>query len=354
MPTCKPFTHIALIVVIFITALTQTTNAAARSFYEYCRNPESTAQENTVLAVMIKMRVWDQRSEENCRTTEALLKQRPFLYIWPDPFDPPRGPASDLRPLEEQTHLRSLSIASNEISDITPLRNLAALTQINLSFNPISDISTLKELKQLREVIAAGTMVADLSPLKSLTALESISFENATVQDITPLAPLARLNSVYLGGNKITQTDALTGRQLRYLNLENNKITALDIKASQDSMVMLDIYQNEIASLDHIKGLASLTKVDAVNLAGNKLTQIDQLQTLKTLRWLNVSHNDIQSIEALGGLTNLEHLLIEDNRICQIPDSILALTNEHLNQRGQWIKLQITGQVDQRDCSHAY
>jgi Leucine-rich repeat (LRR) protein len=119
-------------------------------------------------------------------------------------------------------------------------------------------------------------------------------------------------------------------------------------------MVMFDISQNEIADLDRINGVDSLTKIDAINLAGNKITKIDQLQNLKTLRWLNLSGNDIQSIEPLGALENLEYLLIADNLICKIPESVLALTNEHLNHHGKWIKLQISGQDDQRDCSYAY
>jgi Leucine-rich repeat (LRR) protein len=334
-------------------ALIHTPDATAKSFFEYCRAPESVAQENTVLAVMVKMRILDQRNDDNCRTTEALLQQRPFLNIWPDPFDPPRGPASDLKPLEEQTHLRNLSIAGNEITDITPLGNLAELTQINLSFNPISDISPLKQLTRLREVIAAKTKISDLTSLQSLTALESISFEYAAIQDLSPLARLPRLSIAYLGGNDIKQTSALTGRQWRYLSLENNKITQLDIKASQDSLIMLDASRNKIATTDSIQGLQRLTKVDAINLSDNNLSAVNQLRELTTLRWLNISGNQIESIDSLGSLTNLEHLLLAGNQICQLPESVLALTKEHLNSRGQWIKLKINGQDEQRDCRHA-
>ena len=91
---------------------------------------------------MIKMKIQDRLNEENCRLASDLLRERSYLSIYPDPFEPARGPANDLRPIEDEIQIRSLSLAKNEITDISPLVNFKDLTQLNINFNPISEITT--------------------------------------------------------------------------------------------------------------------------------------------------------------------------------------------------------------------
>jgi Leucine-rich repeat (LRR) protein len=118
-----------------------------------------------------------------------------------------------------------------------------------------------------------------------------------------------------------------------------------------DTMIALNVSDNKIKSID---GLDQLVRVDAINLSHNLVDSVEQLKNLRTLRWLSVAHNHIDDIANLSSLTSLEYLLIEGNSICQVPDSVLALTNEHLNHRGQWIKLEIQGIERQRGCAHAH
>jgi Leucine-rich repeat (LRR) protein len=312
--------------------------ASAKPFYDYCVAPASDAQYNTVLAVMFKMRLWDRPSERNCAEIESLLKQKSFLNIWPDPFDPARGPASDLSPLEEQYQLRNLSIAKNEITDLSPLKPLQELLQLNMSYNPIRDISTLASLRKLREVIAAETLVEDLSPLTKLMALESVNFSKTRVTDISALAGHPLLNSVYVDHNEISDASALATLRLKYLQIAANQVADLDLTLSKDTMRMLDASGNQLTT---VRGIDQFKAIDAIGLARNKIVSLKTLSELRTLRWLDLRDNQITDLTPLSGLTSLEYLLIDGNNICDIPVAVLALQEEHLNHKGQWIRLKI-------------
>ena len=107
---------------------------------------------------------------------------------------------------------------------------------------------------------------------------------------------------------------------------------------------------HNLVSRNQIEGLQQLQIVDAVNIEGNKFSSVDALTNLTTLRWLNIRQNSISDISNLSGLINLKYLMLDGNHICQIPDAVKNLQNEHLNSRGEWIKLMITGIDRQVGC----
>ena len=320
----------------------------AKTFFDYCMQPENEAQRQTVLAVMIKLRVWEHPDEKNCRQTAELLRQRSYLNIYPDPFEAARGAASDIHPIEEEVQLRDLSLSKNEIIDLSPIKKFTNLVRLNIYNNPVSDISVIAQFKRLKELTASNTNIRDLSPLTGLDSLTTLSVSNAADSQLTPLAKLKNLRTIILGFNQIEDTTPLNGLVLEYLQLEKNKITALDVSSSKSTMTMLDVNGNQLSS---VNGLSQLEIIDAVNIAHNQFDNLKDFSGLKTLRWLNIRDNKITDLAPLGQLTDLQYLMLDGNQICNIPDSIKALESEHLNSKDEWIHLEISGVDQQSGCT---
>lgn len=333
--------------VLIVFNLSIATPVAAKSFFDYCVAPQSDAQRQTVLAVMIKMKVQDRPNEENCKFTAQLLKEKWFLNIYPDPFEPSRGPASDLSPIEDETQLKILSVAKNEIFDLKPISRLTTISQLNINYNPINDISVLRDFKYLEELHAAETRVRDLAPLAGLQRLNTLSLTRTGIDDISHLQGLKNMKALSLSDNKISDVTAIRNMALEYLYLSNNRISALNILAAKNSLVLLDVSTN---ALDFIEGLSELTRIDAINLADNNISSLNDLQNLKTLRWLDVRRNKIVDLKPLSGLKDLERLYVGGNAICELPGEVAELQNEHLNSKGKWIRLDISGLDDQPGC----
>lgn len=321
---------------------------AAKPFYDYCMAPQSDAQRQTVLAVMIKMKVQDRPNQENCQLAADRLLERWFLNIYPDPFDPARGPASDLAPLDDQFQLKNLSVAKNDIQDLQPLRRLKNLTQLNVNFNPLSDISPVANFKLLEEFFATETQVTDLKPLAGLQRLRVLSLSSNGIVDIDSLARLTNLKALYLSNNQISDATAVGKMSLEYLHLPGNQLRYLDISSSAETMILLDVAKNDLTD---VAGIDRLTRVDAITISENEFSDLRSFSGLKTLRWLDVSKNKITDLSPLSGLKDLEHLLMAGNGICSIPPEVAELQDEHLNSKGEWIRLKISGSRDQPFCS---
>ncbi len=95
---------------------------------------------------------------------------------------------------------------------------------------------------------------------------------------------LTQLTVLKLGGNRITDVDALAGfTQLERLDLAGNQIT--DVGA-----------------------LARLTRLTVLNLSGNRITDVSALAGLTQLTELNLNATEITDANALAGLTRLTSL----------------------------------------------
>lgn len=319
----------------------------AKSFFDYCVNPDNDAQRQTVLAVMIKMKVQDRIDPRNCQHAADLLKEKWFLNIYPDPFEPARGPASDLSPIEDEIQLKILSVAKNEITDIKPLAKLKDLTQLNVNYNPLSNITVLQNFRVLEEFFATDTAVTDLQPLSSAKRLRVLSLAKNGIDNILPLKDLNNLKALYLSDNHIADASVIKGMALEYLHLGNNQISELDVTQSKESMILLDVAKNRLSAID---GLDQLVRIDALNIADNQFNTLGDLKALKSLRWLDVRRNKISDISSLAELRDLEYLYLAGNSICRLPDDVAALQVEHQNSKGEWIRLEISGLDEQVGC----
>ncbi|MDX2302322.1 MAG: hypothetical protein NW226_05950 [Microscillaceae bacterium] len=104
--------------------------------------------------------------EENLRTKNSSLDLSSNELVGTEPF---------LEILKDCIHLKSLSLAGNNLRSITFLSNLNFLTSLNLDINPIQDISPIQNLSLLEDLYLNQTQVTDLLPLKDCKRLRKLN-----------------------------------------------------------------------------------------------------------------------------------------------------------------------------------
>ena len=114
---------------------------------------------------------------------------------------------------------------------------------------------------------------------------------------------------------------------------------------------MLDVTAND---LHDIVGLDGLSGLDALGLGQNHFVTVRPLTHLQILRWLDIHNNEISDISDLGSLTDLQYLRLDGNHICSLPPAVAKLREEHVNSKGQLIKLEVTGLEHQTGCRESF
>jgi len=319
------------------------------NFQEYCLAADLSPSEiNTVEAMMIKMKVWPERNLTNCQVTLERLNAKDELNLFPDPFERPREKITDLRPVITLKHIKRLTLSWNAVEDLSTLKAMPQLEYLNLYHNAVVDLAAVSNLTQLRELHLADNNIQNLGPLSTLKRLEVLDISANAVSDLGPLANLKSLRFLYAGDNQIGRLDALASLvHLELLSIGGNSLEELGPLKALTKLQHLAVTNNRLRSVASLRGLPSLEIVD---LRDNSLEDVLPLKQATRLRWLNLRNNQIRDLHPLAGLVNFTHLYLDKNRICQVPDEILALQSEHPNDEGKLIRTKLTG-LDNQDLS---
>jgi len=161
------------------------------------------------------------------------------------------------------SNLTALDFSSNLlIEDISPLSRLIDLQQLRLSVNNIHDISPLSELYELRVLELTSNYIYDLSPL----------------------VELVKLNSLNLRHNQVSVLGALTGLNLKFLDLGDNEVTDVSALQYLDQIDILILDKNNIAELTPLVDNPGLAAGDLVDLRGNPLSRVIVATQVKALQ----------------------------------------------------------------------
>ena len=137
---------------------------------------------------------------------------------------------ADLGPLSGLSQLRTLWLSDNRIEDISPLGELASLRNLYLSGNRVTDLGIFAELA-LCDLRLAGNGIEDISALRRMnqetTCFINLDLSDNAIRDITPIGELERLSSLNLSNNRIEDARGLRNPELRYLDLEGNKLARI-------------------------------------------------------------------------------------------------------------------------------
>ena len=248
---------------------------------------------------------------------------------------------SDLEEICQLYALDNLSLMDNRLQDISALARLGGLDILNLSGNRISDVSALAELSELRSLYLDGNPIADLSPLYGLKNLNMLSLRDVAItrDQLTELSQALPACAIYsdleqgevgdisLGGvtfrSDVSQLDlsnreirdisALSAcKQLRWLKLGGNQISDLQALMNIPGLELVDLSNNELSDLRPLMGLSRLR---SLNAAGNQLTDTAALGTMTALTALDLSDNPLTDFSGLEKLSNLQSLKLKNTGI---------------------------------------
>ncbi len=223
---------------------------------------------------------------------------------------------SEIKKLEQQTHLQVLDLSYNKISEIKNLETLTNLLDLRLAGNQIKKIENLENLTQLKTLIFNNNQITKIEELETSTNLKSLFLGNNQISKIENIDHLTKLSFLECIKNKIPELenlDALTS--LKTLNLMFNKIKEIKNLDSLINLQTLDLSSNLISNIEKLDSLKDLR---ALFLSGNKISEIKKLDKLNKLKFLNLASNQITEIRNLEALTQLEHLNLSNNRITEI------------------------------------
>ena len=281
---------------------------------------------------------------------------------------------SPVRTLATIPGLKDLRCASTPIANLSPLASMAALVSLDCAETSVSDLQPLVSATQLRLLNIEGTAVDDLTPLQQLTSLQVLLCNNTPIEKLGPLSALPALQKVYCDNTAVTPAEAsrfmranpkilviFESGQLQtwwntldpawkgifsaYIQGEGEltkeklaqvaNLTEIDITGNQEittlapltklaSLQTLKIAQTNVRSLDPLRELLNLERVDCSNTAVDSLAA---LSNARNLRVLNLDHTQVRSLTALRELSGMQRLSCEQTPLPDI--AIRRFIEEH-------------------------
>eukprot|EP00928_Gymnodinium_smaydae_P031093 TRINITY_DN22943_c0_g1_i1.p1 TRINITY_DN22943_c0_g1~~TRINITY_DN22943_c0_g1_i1.p1 ORF type:complete len:1112 (+),score=274.54 TRINITY_DN22943_c0_g1_i1:410-3337(+) len=207
-------------------------------------------------------------------------------------------------------------------------------------------------LDDVRVLGLTGNRLRDLDSLRGCTMLEELSVCQQAHGALTNLAGIegcSRLVLLRATQNALRDTDALSKLvALRHVELSKNNLSRVRLNAP--GLARLDLYRNELTSLEFAEHLPSLTYLDVgrnrlthvdanisewcplllrLRLHENRIRRLPSL-TLPLLTELGVDNNELEALGPLGFLPSLERLSAAHNRIEHLSQPIAASPLLHM------------------------
>lgn len=146
------------------------------------------------------------------------------------------------------------------------------------------------------------------SQLKTLLCMDE------AISDLSSIADLKGLNELYLQNNALTSLEGLSPfTQLRKISVAGNK--ALTSTRGIESLVLLEEFQANKASLSDLSGLDKLTQLRIVGLMQNNISDVSVFARLSKLESVTVSYNRISDISAFSNKPVLTEFTAYNNDI---------------------------------------
>jgi internalin A len=183
------------------------------------------------------------------------------------------------------------------------------------------------QLSTIEVLDATGQDIADLRGIGHLKNLRSLNLEDNRIDDVAPLANLHQLQYLSLRNNGITCLDAIHFAELADLPLEGLSLRHNVIRHGDGS-------QTRLRDISHLSGflqlnflelrdnhivdaspLAMLTDLVVLDISQNPLSDSHGafLKNLKCLEELNLRETGLASLDFLEGMRNLRYLNIHSN-----------------------------------------
>jgi len=283
--------------------------------------------------------------------------------------------------------VRHLKMTDNQLSSLTDWGHLLNLQYVDVSNNGLTSLAAFKSLVHLRSLRVDNNQLTSLDGIKfhdglqslrargnaieeldfngnRLDCLTDLDLKNNRIQRITNLEQLPALDSLNLEGNQLESFGIgaeIPLSSLRYLRLDDNKLTSLDLKL----IPHLRLLHADRNCLSQITGFSRARRIDSLslreqhgdaplnlpnllarayevrklflsgNFIGTFAPPVDLLNLqllelancglqalpadvgfmLPNLRTINLNMNAISDLAPLAGIPRLKRILVSGNRI---------------------------------------
>ena len=260
-----------------------------------------------------------------------------------------------------ESGLRRLSLRRNRISQLhLDPSYYFSFTSLDLGENQITDdiFHSLEQLMSLQTLKLDGNDIASVPTVSGLNdSLIELDLSNNALTDssLSTIVQLRQLQQLRLDGNSLSDLSAadwsLLADSLSVLTLSDNRLASLDEISKLWSLTRLIVDNNLIESI-YDETFQPLFDLDVVSLHGNRLTTIARstldgleqrctqldlssnsiasvhpaaFRRLKNVERLNLSNNAIGEIVLPPAMDRLSELLLANNRLERFPDGLRVL-----------------------------
>lgn len=236
----------------------------------------------------------------------------------------------DISALSVCTGLTKLDLSGNEISDLSPLMNIPALEWLNISDNSVTDLRPLMGMDRLTFVNASGNSINSTTPLSMMNGLKELYLDNNPLKDLSGLEKVKTLEILGLSGAGLTDEslEHIKGVSLlTRLNIEDNPaLSGEAVDQLQTKLASCAITHSELAYNIDVDGHTVLSSATELDLSGTGISDISALSRLPVLEKVDLSRNSISNIYILQ-LTNSRFTIKELNLSGNLIDDITPLAS---------------------------
>jgi hypothetical protein len=197
------------------------------------------------------------------------------------------------------TSVRRLNLRSNALSSLTAWSHMMNLQYLDISSNQVDDLSGLSVLIHLRELRADDNQISTLDGIMNMDGLLKLSVRRNQLSKVDfEGCQLARLEELDLGSNRLSRVSGVqTLSSLERLILDDNKLehfsTDLDDSASF-RLQSLSMQKNKMATLD----VSTYTNLRYLNVDENRLSTIEGIEHLHHIDMLSMRKQDLKHAKA--------------------------------------------------------
>ncbi|XP_062862740.1 nyctalopin [Trichomycterus rosablanca] len=234
--------------------------------------------------------------------------------------------------------LKSLLLDHNNISFITPgaFKGLPNLLELKMAHNKYIRYLHTRTFTSLKWLVSLDLSDCNLFNMPDRIFLEQVSlrelvcFQNNFRRIPGAIRRMENLTRVYLERNKIEAVayNSLLGlTNLKYLNLQENRISVIHDEAFKDLQQLENFYLNDNLLVDlPVQCFKGLSHLKILNLGGNFLSNISKtwFSDLIELEVLYLDRNRLNFIEedAFKNLISLMSLHLNSNNLTALPFTV--------------------------------
>ena len=235
------------------------------------------------------------------------------------------------------SHLASLDLSRNLLSGLpTSMSDLRELTHLDVSTNIIGVLSP-RDIQGLNNLTSLNLSSNDISRIDgatfnetpSLTSLD-LSKNRLQVLDQSTLAALGNLTRLNLAENGLNDLNGLLTMQMKleHLNISSNKLHWFDYAFVPNSLVVLDIHDNQIDSVENYYSLRDGFQLEFLDASRNRIRALGVLSLLPSLKTIILGSNKISDIghNTFLNKDNLSFVDLSDNQLSVLNIAALAVS----------------------------